>query len=173
MELIDEMLKLGKDSIFLVPEISLTPQIIEKFSSRFGNMVTVLHSKLSEGEKYDEYRKIMSGESHIVVGARSAVFAPFKNLGLIVIDEEHTSTYKQENNPKYNTIDIAKKRAEFNNAKVVLGSATPTIDDYARALKGIYRKVELPNRINNNKLPHVDIVDMNKEKIRVLYFLRV
>ena len=164
MELIDEMLKLGKDSIFLVPEISLTPQIIEKFSSRFGNMVTVLHSKLSEGEKYDEYRKIMSGESHIVVGARSAVFAPFKNLGLIVIDEEHTSTYKQENNPKYNTIDIAKKRAEFNNAKVVLGSATPTIDDYARALKGIYRKVELPNRINNNKLPHVDIVDMNKEK---------
>lgn len=163
MELIDEMLKLGKDSIFLVPEISLTPQIIEKFSSRFGNMVTVLHSKLSEGEKYDEYRKIMSGESHIVVGARSAVFAPFKNLGLIVIDEEHTSTYKQENNPKYNTIDIAKKRAEFNNAKVVLGSATPTIDDYARALKGIYRKVELPNRINNNKLPHVDIVDMNKE----------
>lgn len=164
IELINEMIKLGKDSIFLVPEISLTPQIIEKFNSRFGNMVTVLHSKLSEGEKYDEYRKIMSGKSHIVVGARSAVFAPFKNLGLIVIDEEHTSTYKQENNPKYNTIDVAKKRAEFNNAKVVLGSATPTIDDYARALKGIYRKVELPNRINNNKLPHVDIVDMNKEK---------
>lgn len=163
MEIIEEMIKLGKDSIFLVPEISLTPQIVEQFKSRFGDLIAVLHSRLSEGEKYDEYRKISSGKVKVVVGARSAVFAPFKNIGAIIIDEEHTNTYKQDSNPKYNAIEIALERAKKHNSLVILGSATPSLDTYSRALKGLYKLLELPNRVNNNKLPEVDIVDMNDE----------
>ena len=163
MEIIEEMLKLGKDSIFLVPEISLTPQIVDQFKNRFGDLVAVLHSRLSEGEKYDEYRKISTGKVHIVVGARSAVFAPFKNIGLIIIDEEHTSTYKQDNNPKYSAIEIAQKRAEKHNSIVILGSATPSLESYAKSLKKVYKLIELPKRINNNKLPSVDIINMNDE----------
>ena len=163
MELVDEMLKIGKSSIFLVPEISLTPQMVKQFKERFGNLVAVLHSGLSDGERYDEYRKIKNGEVRIVVGARSAIFAPFKNIGIIIIDEEHTTTYKQDSNPKYSAIDIAIKRAEYHNAKVVLGSATPSLDSYARALKGVYKLVELKNRIGDRKLPEVELVDLNKE----------
>lgn len=164
MEIVEEMLKKGKDSIFLVPEISLTPQMVYHFKSRFGDYVAVLHSRLSEGEKYDEYRKIVEGKVHIVVGARSAVFAPFKNLGAIIIDEEHTNSYKQDNNPKYSAIDIAIERAKENNAIVVLGSATPSLETYARSIKGVYTLVELKHRVKADALPDVEIVDMSKEK---------
>lgn len=164
MEIVEEMLNRGKDSIFLVPEISLTPQMVYHFKSRFGDEVAVLHSRLSEGEKYDEYRKIVEGKVHIVVGARSAVFAPFKNLGAIIIDEEHTTSYKQDNNPKYSAIEIAIERAKNNNAIVILGSATPSLETYARSIKGLYTLVELKHRVNTNNLPLVEIVDMSKEK---------
>ena len=166
MEIVEEMLNRSKDSIFLVPEISLTPQMVYHFKSRFGDEVAVLHSRLSEGEKYDEYRKIVEGKVHIVVGARSAVFAPFKNLGTIIIDEEHTTSYKQDNNPKYSAIEIAIERAKNNNAIVILGSATPSLETYARSIKGLYTLVELKHRVNTNNLPLVEIVDMSKEKHR-------
>lgn len=166
MEIVEEMLNRGKDSILLVPEISLTPQMVYHFKSRFGDEVAVLHSRLSEGEKYDEYRKIVEGKVHIVVGARSAVFAPFKNLGAIIIDEEHTTSYKQDNNPKYSAIEIAIERAKNNNAIVILGSATPSLETYARSIKGLYTLVELKHRVNTNNLPLVEIVDMSKEKHR-------
>lgn len=166
MEIVEEMLNRGKDSIFLVPEISLTPQMVYHFKSRFGDEVAVLHSRLSEGEKYDEYRKIVEGKVHIVVGARSAVFAPFKNLGAIIIDEEHTTSYKQDNNPKYSAIEIAIERAKNNNVIVILGSATPSLETYARSIKGLYTLVELKHRVNTNNLPLVEIVDMSKEKHR-------
>ncbi len=164
MEIVEEILKKGMDSIFLVPEISLTPQMVSQFKTRFGESVAILHSRLSEGEKYDEYRKIATGKVHIVVGARSAVFAPFKNIGVIIIDEEHTASYKQDNNPKYNAIDIAIERAKYHNAKVILGSATPSLESYAKAIKGLYTLVELKNRVNSYELPEVEIVDMNLEK---------
>ena len=137
IELIKNNIKKGKTAIVLVPEISLTPQIVSRFKSAFGNSVAVFHSSLSEGEKYDEYRKIMKGEVSIVVGARSAIFSPLKNIGLIIIDECQSSTYKQENTPKYDALEIAYKRGEANNAKVILGSATPRLEEYARGKKGV------------------------------------
>lgn len=170
MELIEYMLKLDKSSIVLVPEISLTPQMVTRFKSRFKESIAILHSRLSEGEKYDEYRKISRGEVKIVIGARSAVFAPLKNIGLFVIDEEHTPSYKQDNNPKYSAIDIAIKRSEHHKSIVILGSATPTLESYAKALKGIYTLVRLPNRVNDRKLPEVKIIDMNKEKRKGEHF---
>ena len=163
MEIIDKCLKDNKKAIMLVPEISLTPQMVNRFQARFADTIAVLHSKLSDGEKYDEYRKITNGEVSIVIGARSAVFAPLNNIGVIIIDEEHTQSYKQENNPKYNTIDIAKIRGKYHNCPVILGSATPTLESYARANKGVYKLLELPKRINNKPLPKVEIIDMNKE----------
>lgn len=163
MKIIEDLLKTHKTSIVLVPEISLTPQMISRFKSRFNNDIAVLHSGLSEGEKYDEYRKISKGEVSIVIGARSAVFAPLKNIGTIIIDEEHSSTYKQENNPKYNAIDIAIKRSEYHKCSVILGSATPSLESYSKAIKGVYQLVDLPTRANNYPLPKVDIIDMNKE----------
>ena len=163
MKLIDDVLKKGKEAIMLVPEISLTPQIIDRFKSHFDENISVLHSALSDGEKYDEYKKILRGEVKIVVGARSAVFAPFKNLGIIIIDEEHSTTYKQDHNPRYNAIDVAFIRGKTYNAKVVLGSATPTIESYARAKKGYYELVKLEKRANNASLPIVNIVNMTKE----------
>ena len=138
--------------------------MVTRFKSRFKESIAILHSRLSEGEKYDEYRRISRGEVKIVIGARSAVFAPLKNIGLIVIDEEHTSSYKQDNNPKYSAIDIAIERSRYHNAIVVLGSATPTLESYAKAMKGVYKLVSLPNRVNDRKLPEVRIIDMNKEK---------
>ena len=164
MELIEGILKNNRTSIVLVPEISLTPQMVTRFKVRFKESIAILHSRLSEGEKYDEYRRISRGEVKIVIGARSAVFAPLKNIGLIVIDEEHTSSYKQDNNPKYSAIDIAIERSRYHKSIVVLGSATPTLESYAKAMKGIYKLVSLPNRVNGRKLPTVRIVDMNKEK---------
>lgn len=170
IEIVEEMLKQGKDSIFLVPEISLTPQMVYSFKSRFGDEVAVLHSRLSEGEKYDEYRKISSGKVHIVVGARSAVFAPFKNIGVIIIDEEHTTSYKQDNNPKYSAIDIAIERSKFHNCRVILGSATPSLESYAKSIKGLYQRIELKTRFNDKVLPKVEIIDMNKERRRGAIF---
>lgn len=164
MELIEGMLNSNKTSVVLVPEISLTPQIVSRFKSRFKESIAILHSRLSEGERYDEYRRITRGEVKIVIGARSAIFAPLKNIGLIVIDEEHTSSYKQDNNPKYSAIDIAIERSRYHNSIVVLGSATPTLESYAKVMKGVYKLVSLPNRVNDRKLPLVKIVDMNKEK---------
>lgn len=163
MELIEKVLKKEKTAIVLVPEISLTPQMVNRFKTRFKENIAVLHSRLSDGEKYDEYRKISRGEVSIVIGARSAIFAPLKNIGIIIIDEEHTTSYKQDNNPKYNAIDIAKERSLFHQCPVILGSATPTLDSYARARKGIYHLLELPNRVNKKPLPKVEIIDMNKE----------
>lgn len=170
MEIIEEMLNQNKTSIVLVPEISLTPQIVNRFRKRFGKRIAILHSRLSEGEKYDEYRKISRGEVDIVIGARSAIFAPLNNIGIIIIDEEHSTSYKQESNPKYNAIDIAIERSKYHHAKVVLGSATPSLETYARAKKGVYSLLELKNRVNNKPLPDVEIIDMNKEKNKASYF---
>jgi len=163
MHLINKQISLGKTAIMLVPEISLTPQIINRFKVHFGNKIAVFHSALSESEKYDEYRKIRRGEVSIVIGARSAIFTPLKNIGIIIIDEEHSSTYKQEHNPRYNAIDVAIIRGKYHNAKVVLGSATPQIESYARGKKGYYELVSLTKRANNACLPNVTIVDMKNE----------
>ncbi len=170
MEIIEKMKEKGKTSIVLVPEISLTPQIVNRFRKRFGKTIAILHSRLSEGEKYDEYRKISRKEVDIVIGARSAIFAPLTNIGTIIIDEEHSTSYKQESNPKYNAIDVAIERSKYHNAKVILGSATPSLEAYARAKKDVYRLVELKNRVNNKELPKVEIIDMNKEKNKTSYF---
>ena len=149
--------------IMLVPEISLTPQMVNRFTNVFGNDIAVLHSRLSNGEKYDEYRKILNGEVNIVIGARSAVFAPLKNIGAIIIDEEHTSSYKQDNHPRYSAIDIAKIRCETHNCPLLLGSATPSLESYARAKKGVYKLLELKTRVGKSKLPIVNIIDMKEE----------
>lgn len=162
MKLIEMVIKMGKTAIMLVPEISLTPQIIKRFTSYFSN-IAVLHSGLSDGEKYDEWRKINEGKVDIVIGARSAIFAPLKNIGIIIIDEEHSNTYKQENNPRYHAIDIAKERCKYHNCPLILGSATPSLESYARAKKQVYKLLELNNRYNSMSLPDVDIIDMNKE----------
>ena len=163
MEIIERLMNEDKSSIVLVPEISLTEQIVNRFKKRFSTNIAILHSRLSDGEKYDEYRRIYRGEVKIVIGARSAIFAPLKNIGAIIIDEEHTDSYKQENNPKYNALDIAKERCKYHNALLILGSATPTLESYARAQKGIYNLIELKTRVNGKTLPSIEIVDMNKE----------
>lgn len=150
----------NKSVLMLVPEISLTPMMVNIFKERFGSNVAILHSRLSQGEKYDEYRKISRGEVKIVVGARSAIFAPIKNIGLIILDEEHDPSYKQESTPRYHTAQIAKIRAKYHKSHVVLGSATPSMESYSRALKGIYDLYELPDRINKKPLPKVEIIDM-------------
>lgn len=162
MHIIEKVLENSKEVIVLVPEISLTPQIVTIFKKRFGNKIAILHSRLNDGEKYDEWRKIERKEVSIVIGARSAIFAPFTNLGLIIIDEEHTGTYKQENNPKYNAIDIAINRAKRYDIPLLLGSATPQIESYTRAKKGIYTLLEITKRVNNN-LPEVSLIDMKEE----------
>ena len=163
MELIDRVLNEGKTAIMLVPEISLTPQIVDRFVTRFGEEVAILHSGLSDSEKYDEYRKIMAGKVKIVVGARSAIFAPLKNLGIIVIDEEHTATYKQDNNPRYHARDVAILRGKYHNAPVLLGSATPSLESFARAKKDVYHLLTLDKRAGGGTLPKVNIIDMKEE----------
>ena len=163
LQLVEEMLRLNKDSIILVPEISLTPQTTERFVGRFGDEVAVLHSKLSYGERFDQWRKIKEGKVKIVVGARSAVFAPFDNLGLIIIDEEHETTYKSSMNPKYSAIEVAEKRCEQFGAYLVKGSATPSIESYYKAETGNLKLLSLGERINNRNLPEVKIIDMRNE----------
>lgn len=162
INLVKRVINENKNVILLVPEISLTPQMIERFKGIFGKTIAVLHSGLSDGEKYDEWRKIRNGDVSIVIGARSAIFAPFKSLGMIIIDEEHSDTYKQENNPKYNAIDIGIFRCKNYNIPLVLGSATPQIESYTRAKMGLYELLELNTRVNA-KLPKVKLVDMKNE----------
>lgn len=163
LQSIDQVLKDGKEAIVLVPEISLTPQMVKRFKGRFGSKVAVLHSGLSAGEKYDEWRKIQRKEVSVVVGARSAVFAPFQNLGIIIIDEEHETSYKQEETPRYHARDVAIYRGEYHGCPVVLGSATPTLESFARAQKGVYQLLTLRKRMNESALPAVDIIDMREE----------
>ena len=163
MQLCEDIINMNKCIIMLVPEISLTTQIVRRFYSRFGNDVAIFHSNLSDGEKFDEYKKILKGEVHIVVGTRSAIFAPIKNLGLIIIDEEHSSNYKQDNNPRYHALDVAKWRCEYHKCPLVLGSATPSLESMARASKGVYKYISLTKRIGLSKLPTMEIVDMAPE----------
>ncbi len=162
IRLIEKVLKQGKEAILLVPEISLTPQVVDIFKKRFGKTIAILHSGLSNGEKYDEWRKIERKEVSIVIGARSAMFAPFTNLGIIIIDEEHSNTYKQDNVPRYNAIDVALRRGKTYNIPVVLGSATPSVESYTRAKTGIYELLVMKNRVNK-KMPKVYLVDMKDE----------
>ena len=166
IELIKRVVSLGKKAIMLVPEISLTAQIVNKFYDHFGNDVAIFHSGLSNGEKYDEYLKILRDEVHIVVGTRSAIFTPLTNLGLIIIDEEHSETYKQDTTPRYHSLDMASFRSKYNHIPIVLGSATPSLESMARALKGIYKYVEMPNRVGKAVLPKIEIVDMSEEMKR-------
>ncbi len=169
MQIIKKVLDLGKEVIVLVPEISLTPQLVSNFKNRFKDNIAILHSGLSDGEKFDEWRKIERHEVKIVIGARSAIFAPLTNLGLIVIDEEHSDSYKQENNPKYNTIDLALWRAKYHNCELVLGSATPSVESYVRAYTNVYTLIEMKKRVNNN-LPKTYLIDM-KEEIKKGYHI--
>ncbi len=163
IELIKRVVKSGKKAILLVPEISLTAQVVNKFYYHFGNDVAVFHSALSDGEKYDEYLKILRDEVHIVVGTRSAIFTPISNLGIIIIDEEHSNTFKQDSNPRYHAIDMAKYRSKYNNCPLILGSATPSLETMARAKKGVYTYISMPNRVGKSTLPTVEIVDMAEE----------
>ena len=160
MHLIERELSKGKNALLLVPEISLTPQIMSNFKARFGDFVAMLHSGLSAGERFDEWKRIFSGQARIVVGARSAVFAPIENLGVIIIDEEHEQSYISESNPRYFTHDIAAFRAAYNHCPLVLGSATPSVDSYQKVVEGKYQLVELPTRANGRELPAIQIVDM-------------
>ncbi|MFC4766070.1 primosomal protein N' [Effusibacillus consociatus] len=153
----------GRQAIVLVPEISLTPQMVERFKRRFGEAVAVLHSRLSQGERYDEWKRIRRGEVSIAVGARSAIFAPFENIGLIVIDEEHELSYKQEDQPKYHAREVAWQRALHHGAVLLLGSATPSLETRHLTDQGKVRQILLPTRFNNNTLPKVQIVDMRDE----------
>ena len=163
MEIIEHYLNLGKSSIVLVPEISLTPQMVERFQSRFGEKIAALHSGLSDGEKYDEWRRIYRGEVSIVIGARSAIFAPLPNIGVIIVDEEHSDSYKQSDpSPRYQAKDVAIWRSRYHHCSVVFGSATPSLESMARAQKGVYSFVTLPNRVNGKKLPPVRVIDMNQ-----------
>lgn len=163
IHLIKEVLKRGKTAILLVPEISLTSQVIRIFYQYFGSSVAILHSGLSNGEKYDEYLKIIRGEVKIVIGTRSAIFAPLENIGIIIMDEEHSETYKQDNNPRYHARDIAMKRCEYHGCPFVLGSATPSLESMARAQKSVYTLLPLKNRANGKSMPKCIIVDMTLE----------
>lgn len=163
MDVIEKALNRGKTAIMLVPEIGLTPQIVGKFISRFGNVISVLHSKLSDSERYDEYRKITNGESKIVIGTRSAIFVPFTNIGVIIIDEEHTLSYKQDNNPRYSAINVAEWRSKYHNCPLVLGSATPSLESFAKAGNHVYKLLSLTERAGGSVLPIVNIIDMKEE----------
>lgn len=164
LQLIDDIVKEDKAAIMLVPEISLTPQMIERFIARFGKeQIAVLHSKLSIGERHDEWERIRENKAKIIIGARSAIFAPIPNLGLIIIDEEHDSSYKSESVPKYDAKEIAKKIAKENNCPLVLGSATPDLTTYYKAQQGEITLLALTKRANNSKLPSVDVVDLKME----------
>ena len=163
LQLIEKMIENKKQSIVLVPEISLTPQTVERFVGRFGKKVAVLHSRLSLGERFDEWCRIKEGKVNIVVGARSAIFAPFNNLGLIIIDEEHETSYKSSMDPKYNTYEVAQKLCELEDASLVLGSATPSIETYYKGINGNIKLLTLSKRANNKEIPPIEIVDMKNE----------
>ncbi|MCL6457314.1 MAG: primosomal protein N', partial [Gorillibacterium sp.] len=167
LQAIQQCLDLDKEAIVLVPEISLTPQMVERFKGRFGDEVAVLHSRLSQGERYDEWRKISMKQVRVVIGARSAVFAPFTRIGLIIIDEEHETSYKQEESPKYHAREVAEERAKHHHAAVILGSATPSLESYHRAMApppvGTYHLLTMERRVENRPMPPVHIVDMREE----------
>lgn len=163
LQLISHCFEMGKRAIMLVPEIALTPQMVGRFVSRFGKRVAVMHSRLSLGERFDQWRLISEGKVDVVVGARSAIFAPISNLGLIIIDEEHEGSYKSESMPRYNAKEVAQKRCEINNALLLYGSATPSIDTYYRATEGQIDLIEMKSRPKTAKLPDVELVDMRVE----------
>lgn len=163
MRVIEETIKSGRQAIVLVPEISLTPQMVARFKSRFGKNTAVIHSGLSLGEKYDQWKKIKNGEAQIVIGARSAIFAPFENIGAIIVDEEHEQTYKSEMSPRYETHDVAEFRAKQYNALLVFASATPLVTSYYKAEKGEYNLLEMKARVNERAMPRVHVVDLREE----------
>lgn len=163
MKLVERVLLEGKSAIILVPEIALTPQMIERFKGRFGVNVALFHSKLSDGERFDEWFRVKEGKAKVIVGARSAIFLPAKNLGLIIIDEEHENTYKSEQNPKYQTKEVAEYLSELKGCKVILGSATPSIETYYRALTGEMKLLELNSRVDNKPMPPMKVIDMRNE----------
>ena len=163
MRMVEEVLEKNQSAIVLVPEISLTPQMIERFKGRFGRNVALFHSKLSDGERFDEWFRVKEGKVKLVVGARSAIFLPVKNLGLIIIDEEHENTYKSDQNPKYQTKEVAEFLSEQKGCRVVLGSATPTIETYYRALTGDLKLLELNSRVDGKAMPPMKVIDMRNE----------
>lgn len=163
MRLVEKVLTEGKSAIVLVPEIALTPQMIERFKGRFGSNVALFHSKLSDGERFDEWYRVKEGKASLIIGARSAIFLPARKLGLIIIDEEHENTYKSDQNPKYQTKEVAEFISKLKGCKVILGSATPTIESYYRAISGEMKLVELNHRIDNRPMPEMKLVDMREE----------
>lgn len=163
MNLVKDMINNDKDSIILIPEISLTPQMVERFKGRFGKDVAIFHSKLSDGERYDEWMRVKMGKVRVAIGARSAVFLPFSNLGLIIIDEEHEGSYKSDSDPKYHARDIAELKCNIEGCKVVLGSATPSIETYYKSMNGEYKLITLSQRADGASLPTVQVVDMREE----------
>lgn len=163
LQLIQKALAEGKTALMLVPEISLTPQMVNRFKGRFGEDVAVLHSQLSAGERYDEWRRIERQEAHVVVGARSAIFAPVENLGIVIMDEEHEASYKQHENPRYHAREVAKWRGTYHHCPILLGSATPAIESMARAKKGVYTLLRLTKRASGQGLPAVEIIDLREE----------
>ncbi|HBF44391.1 MAG TPA: primosomal protein N' [Clostridiales bacterium] len=166
LNLIEKTIKQGKSVIMAVPEISLTPQMLSQLRARFKENVSILHSGLSFGERFDEWWRLRSGEAKIAIGARSVIFAPVENVGLIVIDEQHDSSYDSENSPRYSTFEIAKFRSDYNNCKIVLGSATPSVEVFLKAKNGEYGLIKMQNRINKRALPQMICVDMRKEVVR-------
>ncbi len=163
LQLISQVIAQGKNAIVLVPEISLTPQMTNRFLARFGRIIAILHSKLSQGERFDEWRRIQKGDAKIVIGARSALFAPVSNVGVIILDEEHDSSYKSETNPKYDAREVAEKMAKEMGALLLFASATPDVRTYYRAMQGEIELLELKNRISKNGMPAMQIVDMREE----------
>ncbi len=163
MKLIEKVVEEGRQVIVLIPEIALTYQTVRRFYGWFGEKVSVLNSRLSTGERYDQFKRAKLGEIQIMVGPRSALFTPFSNLGLIIIDEEHEQTYKSENSPRYHAREVAVQRARMEGAKVVLGSATPSLEAYTRAKDGEYALVEMNTRFADRPLPEVSIVDLREE----------
>ena len=163
IRLVRQTLAMGRSAMILVPEIALTPQMVSWFRARFGAVAAVIHSRLSAGERFDEWRRIRRGEARVVIGARSAVFAPTEQLGLIVVDEEHETTYLSDRHPRYDAREVAAARCEREHATLLLASATPSILSFARAGRGDYTLLEMPNRVMNRPLPEVEIVDMRKE----------
>ncbi len=163
LQVIQKVLEEGRTAIMLVPEIALTPQMVNRFKRRFGDDVAVLHSGLSHGEKYDEWRKIKEGRARVSVGARSSIFAPFENVGAIIVDEEHETTYKQGDRPMYHAIEVAKFRSRYHNCPLILGTATPSLETFARSEKGVYERLELTERAGTKVLPEISVVDMSEE----------
>ena len=163
MELIAHVLSKGRQAIVLIPEIALTYQTVMRFYNRFGNRVSIMNSRLSTGERYDQFERAKEGKIDIMIGPRSALFTPFENLGLIIIDEEHEGSYKSETVPRYHAREVARERARMNNASVVLGSATPSVESYYEAKNGNYKLLELPKRVNNKELPECEVVDLRQE----------